>query len=223
MDMTVDRRIEDGQSWELRRRGEAYDLFVEGKVVARSDVLRNAHALAELTLAPWSGHDDVHVLLAGLGVGHVLRELLARPEVQRVDVAEISRAVIDWQTQFLGAATSDPRVKCEHVELGALLRQPREGTGWMAIVVDVDEWPIALSRPENVELYHDEGIRLLVEALRPGGVLVLWSARRDDELHARMGARLTNVARITADVDGTETGLDYVYRGRRAAISKPAD
>jgi spermidine synthase len=214
----IDRRIEGNLLYELHVAGDHYDVNVDGRQLFAT-VRRGEHGLAELALAPWEGRNDVTVLLAGLGAGFLLRSILDRPEVAHVDVVEISSAVVDWSRKYFAEASGrpleDPRVTLHTAELGDFLRAA-EQKGWFVIVLDVDQWPEALSRPENVEYYHSEGLELFEVSMRGGGVLIVWTTRRDDELEARLKARFGGVARVAIPVDvGETTRLDYVYRARR--------
>jgi len=214
----IDRRLEGDLLYELHVAGDHYDVVVDGTKLF-STVRRGEHSLAELALAPWEGRDDVTVLLAGLGAGFTLRSILDRPEVARVDVVEISSTVVEWNRRYFGDAAgrplADPRVAVPQAELGAYLRAA-QAKGWFVIVIDIDEWPEALSRPENVEHYHAEALELYAASMRAGGVLVMWTTHRDDELEARLKARFGGVARVAIPVDVGETSrLDYVYRARR--------
>jgi spermidine synthase len=172
------------------------------------------------------------VLLGGLGLGYTLRALLDSPGVRRVDVVEGSSAMIDWGARYFAAlngdAVKDPRVKLHPMELGAFLKQVRlhavepPPEGWLALVLDVDEGPASLSRPANSAFYTDDGLERLETALRPGGVLALWSAARDTELLRRLHARFQNVAEVVVPVELPDRMvMDYVYRGRRPP--PPAD
>ena len=224
----IDRRLEDGLTLELVQRGEAFDVLVEGRRVMRSDVRRGEKQLVELALAPLGQRDDITVVVAGVGMGFTLRALLDSPGVVRVDVVEASRAVLEWEAQYFaglnGDAMKDPRVTTHALDLAAFLKAlrtkdvaPPTGDGWLALVMDLDEGPSRISRPGNDAFYGDEGIERLEAALRPGGVLAMWSAEREPALLQRLHARMKNVAEIVVpvDVDGG-SGLDYVYRGRRA-------
>jgi spermidine synthase len=205
--------LEDGTRVELAREDGELELAIDGHVVATSRSPGVAETLAELAVGPWAGRDDVSVLLAGLGLGHTLRALLARPGVVRVDVVEVSPAVIASSPDGAG----DPRVRVHQGELTAFAAGPRlpdePADGWFVAVLDVDEYPTWVARPGNRALYTDEGIRLLEGALRPGGVLAIWTTERDDALQKRLHAKLQQVSRVTVPVDD---GLRYVYRGRRA-------
>ena len=79
-------------------------------------------------------------------------------------------------------------------------------------IVDTDEYPAWLSRPENAALYQDDGLAAFQDPLRGGGVLAIWTTEKDDELLRRMNRTYQAVARIGA---GGEQGLVYVHRGRR--------
>jgi len=214
----IDRRVEGSVLYELLEEGGIHHVRMDGRPLF-STVQRGEKSLAELAIAPWEGRNDATVLLGGLGAGFTLRAILDRPEVQRVDVLEFSSTVIDWHKKHFAAAAGtpadDPRVVVHNAELGEFLRGATQ-TGWFTILVDIDEWPETLSRPENVEHYHDEGLELFSRSMRGDGVLVIWTIRRDDELEARMKARFGGVARVAIPVDVGETSrLDYVYRARR--------
>jgi spermidine synthase len=226
----IDRQVEDGGvTVELFRRGEAYEVVLNGRRVVASDVRRSERSLVELAMAPLRGRDDITVLLAGLGMGFTLRALLDWPGVKRVDVVEASRAILDWDARYFagvnGDALKDPRVKLHHAELGAFLKQlrlgtvepPREGgDGWLLLVLDLDEGPGTLSRPQNAGFYDDGGLERLEAPLRPGGVIALWSAARDIELMKRMQSRFQNLAEVVVPVElEDKMVMDYVYRARR--------
>lgn len=223
----LERRVEEGVTVELVQRGEALDVLLDGRRVMRSDVRRAEKQLVELALAPLGQRDDITVVLAGLGMGFTLRALLDSPGVTRVDVVEASAAVIDWEARHFaglnGDARKDPRVTLHAMDLATFLKSlrthalaPPAGDGWLALVLDMDEGPARPARPGNAAFYSDEGIERLEAALRPGGVLALWSSTREPELLRRMHARLKNVAEVVVPVELDDgSSLDYVYRGRR--------
>jgi spermidine synthase len=232
----LDRRVEeDGVTVELYRRGNHYEVWRSGRRMIASDVRRSEQSLVELAVGPLRGRDDVSVLVAGLGMGFLLRAALDAPgcKITRVDVVERSQAIIDWNQQHFAQlnsdAAKDPRVKVHHAELSAFLKAMRHdptAEGWFGIVLDMDEGTGALWRPENAAFYDEEGIARLEGALRPGGVLALWSAQREPELAKLMHSRLQNVAELVVPVEiEGNSNLDYVYRGRRQAPppQKPAN
>jgi spermidine synthase len=225
----IDTKEEEGATLELHRRGEAYEVRVDGRRMVASDQRRCEQPLVELALAPLRQRDDLAVLVAGLGMGYTVRAVLDSPGVKRVDVVEGSPAMLEWAkvhfAQLSGDVLNDPRVKLHAMELdafnkafrlGALQNVPPEG--WLALVLDVDQGPSSLLRPSNLKFYEERGLESLEQMLRPGGVLALWSTQRETELMRRLAARLQNVAEVATpvEVDGN-MNLDYVYRARRPA------
>jgi spermidine synthase len=227
----LERVVENGRLVTLGQRGPDYEVAVDGRRTMASDVRRAERSLVELALAPLKGRDDISVLLAGLGMGFALRAILDAPGVKRVDVVEISPAVIDWDARYFGAlngqAARDPRVTVHVGEFslflkGRLARGDRSGE-WLALILDVDEGPGGLDLPGNAGLYTEAGLHGLEAAVRPGGVVALWSSVRETELMRRMHGRLQNVAEVAVPVEANPAGLDYVYRGRRIAPPAPPD
>ncbi len=93
----------------------------------------------------------------------------------------------------------------------------RRRRGYLSVILDRDEGPSRLLRPQNADLYGDDGLADLEEALRPGGVLALWSAVREVEPMDRPQRPLQKHRqdrRPRRDVPGSP-GLDYIYRARR--------
>lgn len=196
-----------------------------------SSIRRCEGELVNFVMGPLRDRHDITLLLAGLGMGYTLSAILASPRVIRVDVVEHSAAIIEWNRSHLSTLhheppLADPRVHVHQMGLADYLRGMRYGTiaglsleggGYLGVLLDLDHGPGKLLRPQNASLYSDEGLADLEEALRPGGVLVLWSEDRNPELLARM-QRFQNLAEVAypVDVPGSP-GLDYLYRGRRRA------
>jgi spermidine synthase len=235
----IEQRVEDdGATVELHRRGEAYEVRIDGRRSLVSDQRRSEGSLVELALTPLRGRDDVSVLLAGLGMGFTVRAAIDATglKVVRIDVVESCRAVVDWEAQYFAAlngdALKDPRVKVHQTDLATFLKQARLGVadvpadGWFAVILDIDEGPSQLTRPANEAFYTEEGLGRLETALRPGGVLAMWSPQRETSLLQRMHARFQSVAEmlVPVEVEG-QSSLDYVYRGRRhpPPPTKPAN
>lgn len=228
----------DGNELVLRRKEGGFEVFSGDQVILASAARRSEQELVRLGLGPLRDRTDITVLLGGLGMGYALRALLDDPRVIRVDVVEHNAALIDWNREHFAVLhkeppLTDPRVHLHNMEfqdfLAALSRgeiaelkaQREEGAAgtFFAIVLDLDDGPAALSRPANAGIYTDEGLTLVEDALRPGGVLALWSSQREQDLMTRVRGRFQNVAEMLVPVD---QGLDYIYRLRRAPLAAPA-
>jgi spermidine synthase len=120
------------------------------------------------------------VLIGGLGLGYTLRAALDRVGPRaKIVVSEISTAVVAWNRQWLGALAQapldDPRTRVAVTDVAQVLEAER----FDAVLLDVDNGPSALSTPKNQQLYEAHGVSLARDALKPHGVLVVWSAGPD--------------------------------------------
>jgi spermidine synthase len=99
------------------------------------------------------------------------------PEAEVV-VAELVPEVVDWNRTLIGAPSghplADPRSSVYVGDVADLIRQ--SAGGFDAVLMDVDNGPEALVRMQNNWLYSDDGLRATRAALRPRGVLAVWSA-----------------------------------------------
>lgn len=153
-------------------------------------------ALAELACEritahghPRSGRGHPRLLVGGLGMGFTLAAALDAlgPQAQVV-VAELVPEVVDWNREITGEAAghplADPRTTVYIGDVAALLRA--EPAGFDAILMDVDNGPEALARRENDWLYTVAGLEVTRRALRPRGILTVWSAAPDRLFTARL-------------------------------------
>ncbi|GAB2829055.1 spermine/spermidine synthase domain-containing protein [Streptomyces daliensis] len=200
----------------LRRHGELLQIIANGCFLmdtsdGRSERLLVRAALDRLDrLAP--GTDAPALLIGGLGVGFSLAEAAAEPRWGRVTVVEREEAVIDWHrgdgplSAVTAEALRDPRCEVAHDDL---LSHLRAAPGrYDAVCMDVDNGPGWTVTEDNGSLYAPSGLALCREALRPGGVLAVWSAQPsptfDDTLRnagfTRVRTEEISVARGVPDV-----------------------
>ncbi|MFZ2289381.1 MAG: hypothetical protein WAV92_06895, partial [Halopseudomonas yangmingensis] len=114
-----------------------------------------------------------------------LRHLADDAEVQ---VAELVPGVIEWNRGPLGAKSGrplqDPRASVLNVDVIELLQN--QPNAYDAIMLDVDNGPEGLTHSANTRLYALEGLAACARALRPGGVLAVWSASADRQFSQRL-------------------------------------
>jgi spermidine synthase len=125
---------------------------------------------------------DARLLIGGYGMGFTLRAVLGRlGPAARVTVAELVPAVIDWakgpMVDFAKGCLDDPRVTVVEDDVGRVIAGARGA--WDAILLDVDNGPDGLTRRGNDRLYGAAGLEAARAALKPGGVLAIWSAAPD--------------------------------------------
>jgi spermidine synthase len=181
--------VPGGGELTLHQRDREFVLRVDGAELMSTRRHGSEDALAELGCAGLGAAPAI--LIGGLGFGFTLRAALAvAPAQARIVVGELVGALVEWNRALLGpeaaAALADPRVAVEVGDVGA---QIRGATGrWDAILLDVDNSPHALAHPGNGALYSPTGLAAARRALRPGGVLAVWSAVRAPAFGRRMVA-----------------------------------
>ena len=149
--------------------------------------------LAELTLAQLDAPAP-RVLIGGYGMGFTYRAALAAlPEGRgSVTVAEVVPEILDWASgplaHLTGASLEDPRGQIVIGDVAALVDDANDGTcdRFDAILLDVDNGPDGIVRDGNERLYSSTGLGKARDALRPGGVLAIWSAAPDHKFTRRL-------------------------------------
>ncbi|HEU5073673.1 MAG TPA: hypothetical protein VFU02_05860, partial [Polyangiaceae bacterium] len=170
-------------------------------------------ALATFTCERIREHKRPHILIGGLGMGFTLAAALRRlgPEA-RVVVAELIPSVVAWNRGVLGEVAGcpldDPRVRVHEGDVAELIRA--EQGAWDAILLDVDNGPTGLTQAANDELYSLDGLMTAFSALRPGGVLGVWSAGVDTGFTQRMTRAGFDVATEKVRSRGARGGRRHV-------------
>jgi len=174
----------------LYQRGDDFSIMLGGNELMNSRISGSEEALATLACARMAGGAARAILIGGLGMGFTLRAALGVVGAgARLVVAELVPAVIAWargpMAALYGDSLVDPRVDMREADVGAIIRESRGA--FDAILLDVDNGPDGLSRAANDRLYDKAGLAAARAALRPGGVLAVWSSAPD----VRFAARLT--------------------------------
>ena len=141
----------------------------------------------------------------------------------RVTVAELVPAVIAWargpMAHVNGDALKDPRTTLREGDVAALIREAR--SEYDAILLDVDNGPHGLSRPANDRLYDARGLAAARRALRPGGVLAVWSSAVDPVFTPRLSRAGYEVREARVRSSGGRKGERHIIwlATARAAIA----
>jgi spermidine synthase len=173
----------------LYRRGKEFSIRADGRELMNSLVHGSEEALAELACDRIADGSRTRVLVGGLGMGFTLAAALQRLGARaRVVVAELVPAVVTWNRGLLGELAGDPlsdrRVTVRVTDVAEVLRG--ESQGYDAILLDVDNGPEGLTRQGNDWLYGRPGLAAASAALRPRGVLAVWSSGPDQDFLARL-------------------------------------
>jgi len=198
----------------LYRRGAEFSIRVGNRELMNSRVHASEEALAELAYARVTGRPRPRILIGGLGMGFTLAATLRRLGPKgRVVVAELVPAVVAWNRGPLAALAGHPlqdaRVAVREVDVAQILRETRQA--YDAILLDVDNGPEGLTRRENDWLYARPGLEAAHAALRPAGVLAVWSAVPNQVFAQRL-------RRVGFRVDEVQVPARSSRKGRRHTV-----
>ncbi|TPG43741.1 spermidine synthase [Sphingomonas koreensis] len=170
-------------------------------------------ALATMAIARLAGRQAPHLLIGGYGMGFTLRAALAQlgPDA-RLSVVEIVPEIIDWargpMAELAAGCLDDARVTLIQDDVADVIAG---GAGrYDAILLDVDNGPDGLSRDANDRLYSMRGLDKARAALRPGGVLAIWSAAPDKAFARRLGDAGFAVDEVTVRARSNGKGPQHV-------------
>jgi spermidine synthase len=180
--------VPGGEPLRLFRRGDDHMIVLERNELMNSRMSGSEEALAVMTLERL-GKREARVLIGGYGMGFTLRAALGVLGTNaKVTVAELVPKIVDWARGPMAALTDgcldDPRVKIVFDDVGRVIADGQNA--YDAILLDVDNGPDGLTRIGNDSLYSMRGLDSARQALRPGGILAVWSAAPDAPFARRM-------------------------------------
>jgi spermidine synthase len=173
-------QIPGGDEMRLYRRGTDHMILLERTELMSTRMSGSEEALATLTAKRLGSRAGQRWLIGGYGMGFTLRKALeVLPADAEVPVAELVPEIMEWakgpMAELTAGGLADKRTR---IHMGDVAEPIREG-GWDAILLDVDNGPDALVRAQNQWLYEPGGLAITKAALKPGGVLAIWSAGPD--------------------------------------------
>ena len=196
----------------LYSRGEEFSIRVGNREVMNSRVHGSEDALAELACARIRDRPRPRILIGGLGMGYTLRAALNGLNSQgRVIVAELISEVVSWNRGRLGELAGRPlrddRVTVREVDVAQILRV--EHNAYDAILLDVDNGPEGLTFAGNGWLYRRGGVKASFVALRPGGILAVWSVGPDRAFSERLRTAGFKVEELRVRARGASGGARH--------------
>jgi spermidine synthase len=206
-------RIPDGGELRLMRRGAELSIMSGSIELMNSRLSGSEKALASLACARLAGRPKVQMLVGGLGMGFTLRAALAElPKDAHVVVSELVPAVVAWargpMAELFEGCLDDPRVTLREADVVAVIAAAR--ASFDAILLDVDNGPGGLNRDANDRLYSIGGLNAAKRALKPGGVLAVWSAGRDDGFTRRLASAGYLAEEVPVRATGGKRGARHV-------------
>lgn len=179
----------NGEHLRLLQRDTEFSIRVGNQELMNSRMFGSEQALAELACTRIAARPAARVLIGGLGMGYTLASALGALNADaQIVVAELVPAVVTWNHGPIGHLANHPlkdvRVQVRELDVAKLLR--KETRAYDAILLDVDNGPEGLTRKQNDWLYELNGLNAAYAALRPGGVLAVWSAGYDPTFTQRL-------------------------------------
>lgn len=220
---TIDRATgADGVELSLLRRGSEWVVRAGAHVLMSSRLHGSEETLARYALERVPAARDV--LVGGLGLGFTLRAALdALAPNARVTVAELSPELVAWNRTHVADLAQRPlddrRVRVHTGDVFDLIRDAgAENSGTFdLLLLDVDNGPAVVARHRNARLYSEEGVRTCARALKPGGVVALWSAGPDRRYEKHLAAAGFGVEVKSVSARGSAGGgRDVIFIARKA-------
>jgi spermidine synthase len=204
---------------ELRRRGtRTFVITIAGRVLMTSDAHRSEDALATLACAALAGRPRPRLLLGGLGMGYTLRAALDQlPAAAEITVVDLNAVVVSWcrgpLAGLTGNAIEDGRVKTLIADVAEVIAGAPPGS-YDAVVLDLYEGPHQANNRGPDPLYGRAALERTAAALKPDGVVAVWSEEPDRAFEARFSAAGFFVRRHPGGRGGR---AHVVYIGKRIA------
>jgi spermidine synthase len=182
-------KVPGGGELRLMQRGAEFSIKLGTQELMNSRLSATEQALATIGCAKIKDRAKPHILIGGLGLGFTLRAALTVLGKQaQIVVAELVPAVVAWargpMKKLSGDSLTDKRVRIHEGDVGSLIQSGR--AAYDAILLDVDNGPEGMTRKANDRLYDLKGLRAAYTALRPNGVLAVWSSRPDPKFTVRL-------------------------------------
>ena len=218
---------EGGQLALVEHDGEYY-LKLNGRQLMSTYAKASEEALAQYSCSRLGSHPAPRILVGGLGLGYTLKralELVGKDAV--VHVGELLPEVVAWNRELLGKVNGklldDPRVEVFVGDVFKLL-QKSANPQYDAILLDLDNGPVSMMKPENSRVYDREGFARIKNALLPEGCAAFWSASEDFNFVNRLSRAGFRVETFAApNHEGARQAVHRIYVATRRPPKEPME
>lgn len=163
------------------------ELRANGVFVMDTVEVSTEQALAQSALEQVA--DPRAVVVGGLGLGYTMHAVLRDSRVEKCAVVEIEQALVDWMRDGTvphgPAMLADERITVVVADIAVALAEAAPAS-YDLVLLDVDNGPGYLVHEANAALYREPFLEMARQAVRTGGVLVIWSAAAAPELEQAM-------------------------------------
>ena len=181
--------VPEGTPLRLFRHDGDFIVMLERNELMNSRVSGSEVALGTMTCQRLRAVATARLLVGGYGMGFTLRAVLGElGRDAKVVVAELVPGIIEWargpMAKLTDGCLDDPRVELRIDDVRAVMASDRHS--YDAILLDVDNGPHGVTRESNNALYSRSGLAVARTALKPGGILAIWSAEADTAFTQRL-------------------------------------
>lgn len=205
--------VPGGVELRLMRSEDEFAIVLERNELMSTDMSASEEALATMTCERLGECPAPQLLIGGYGMGFTLRAALAAlDDDASVTVAELVPEIIEWARGPMQAVTADclddARVVLVMDDVAMLIDAAR--SAYDAILLDVDNGPEGLTRRLNDQLYSKSGLQAAMTALKPKGILAIWSAGPDPAFARQLQGAGFEVAEVPVSAFPDGTGERHV-------------
>ncbi len=205
--------VPGGETLRLYSHGRDFMIVLDRNELMSTRMRGSEESLATLSCERIAAVAKPHVLIGGYGMGFTLRAALgALPAKAIVTVAELVPEIIEWargpMAELAAGCLDDQRVRLVMGDVADVIAQ--SPATYDAILLDVDNGPDGLVREDNNRIYARAGLLAARAALRPGGVLAIWSAAKDNGFVRRMREARFDVEEVTVTARANGKGAKHV-------------
>ena len=212
-------RTPDGSRLTLHEHNGDYFIKLNGRQLMSSTSTTSEIMLADKGCGHLMGEENPRVLIGGLGLGFSLKRVLEIiGDRGGADVAELIPEVVAWNREFLapvnGRLLDRSNVEVLVGDVFAIIR--RKHNGYDSILLDVDNGPTSFVQRGNKRLYDRRGLKLIHNALKPGGRVAFWSAEAEPQFRETLSRSGFDVEEFPAKAhERAKRYAHMIYVGQR--------
>lgn len=210
----------EGRHLKLHEHDGDYFILLNGQQLMNSRASASEHEMARLACEGLREKAHPRILIGGLGLGFTLKGVLDQVGPGAiVHTVELIPEIVSWNREYLESVNlgvlDDPRVTITEGDVYEVIARSSQ-TPYDAIILDVDNGPVAFVLEENRRIYRERGVKRIINALTPEGVVAVWSAGKDRSFADRLfkAGLKVDVVGLKAYAKATRDSY-YVFLGRK--------
>jgi spermidine synthase len=188
---TLDTVTTDEQDLCLLRKDNDFLIKIGNRILMNSALNLTEIALGKMACELLANTVKPKVLIGGLGMGFTLKAALdSLPKDARVVVSEINPIVEKWcrgpMAGLTENAVDDNRVTIKLENVSTTIENEIGSEGYDTIILDLYEGTFAANRHAEDPCYGKSALVRTKAALKPGGILSVWTEQVDTQFEKKL-------------------------------------